>query len=475
MKNLKVACFFWGGMKLEKAMNSYIRNLFHDSVFYKNLCRIALPIALQNLIGASLNMVSTFMVGKLGEREIAAVGIANQHFLLFNFIILGLFGGCAAFISQFWGKRDTKNIRKVLGLGLISGISISIIFTIAALLIPERIIAIFNTDKEVIRIGSSYLKIACFSYIFVAITNNYIFSLRCVEKAAAPMIISGFALFCNGLITYTLVFGNFGFNAMGVEGAAVAIVISRAIETSILLTYIYSTGNVLAAKFNELIGQSKEFIKKITKTVIPVIINEVCWGLGIIVYSVAYARIGTGAMASIQIGNTIQNLFIVVALGMASASVVMIGSRIGANDESTGIVYAKKFGVLSALAGVLIALLLAISVQLILPMFNISGRVYHDTSLILYIIALSVPVKTFNIVVITGILRAGGDTNYSLALEAMTMWLIGVPLAFIGVFLFNLPVYVVAALVTIEEIVKLIFALKRLTSNKWVRNLIHNM
>lgn len=475
MKTSKGFAFLKGGIKVERAVNGFIRDLFYDSAFYKSLLKIALPIAMQNLIGASLNMVSTFMVGKLGEREIAAVGIANQHFLLFNFIILGLFGGCTAFISQFWGKRDSKNIRKILGFGLVSGVIIALLFTIAALMIPEKIISIFNTDSEVIRIGSSYLKIACFSYIFVAITNNYIFSLRCVEKAAVPMIISGCALLLNGILNYALIFGNLGFKAMGVEGAAMTIVISRMIETVALLAYIYSTGNVLAAKVNELFGYSKDFIKRVIKTVVPVILNEICWGLGIIVYSVAYGRIGTEAMASIQIGNTIQNLFIVVAFGMASASVVMVGSRIGANDEGTGIVFAKRFGLLGAVAGTLIGLLLAISVQFILPAFNISSVVFHDTSLILYIIALSVPIKTFNIIVITGILRAGGDTNYSLGLEATTMWFIGVPFAFIGAFVFNLPIYLVVALVTVEEIVKLVFALKRLVSNKWVRNLIHDM
>lgn len=451
------------------------KDLFNDSVFYRNLFKIAIPITIQNFIGSALNMIDTVMVGKLGEAQIASVGIANQVFFLFSLIIFGLYSGCGVFISQFWGIKDIKNIRRMLGIALYSGVFVSLIFTLFGLFIPDKIIGIFNNDKHVISIGASFLRILCLSYIFTAVTFCYSFSSRCIGNALVPMIISAIALLTNTVLNYILIFGKYGFEAMGVEGAALATLIARIVESIMMIIYIYKTKNVLSASFKEMTDLTKDFIKKSFKTITPVLLNEFCWGFGMVVYTIAYGNIGTKAMASIQICTTIQNLFMVVIFGMGNACTVMIGNKIGAGDEETGKLYAKRFSILSCIVGLLMSVGLYLSAPKILEFFNVSSSVLNSSLMILYITSAIMVIRVFNIILIVGILRGGGDVKYSLMAEASTMWLIGVPLAFLGSFLFKLPIHLVFALVTIEEIAKCIIGVIRLLSNKWIKNVIHNM
>ncbi|WP_129598372.1 MATE family efflux transporter [Anaerophilus nitritogenes] len=460
---------------MTKIIQNLYKYLFQDKKFYQNLYKIALPIIIQNFIASSLNMVDTMMIGRVGEIQIAAVGIANQYFFLFNLLLIGICSGCGIFISQFWGKRDIVNIKKVLGMGMIAGAVLATIFTVIALYIPNQIINIFNTDPKVISEGVKYLKIVCISYIFTAITFNFGFASRCIENAILPMIVSSFALLFNTFFNYVFIFGNFGSKAMGVEGAALATLLARIIEASLLVGYIYFSKGVLAAKCSEMFSLSKDFIKKVLDTVIPVVLNEGCWGLGFVVYSVAYGRIGMQAMAAVQICNTVQNVFMVFIFGMSNASVVMIGNQIGAGHEDQAKIYAKRFSLLACLVGICLASILAISAPFILSFFNISDTVYHSALMILYINAGILLIRVFNCLLIVGILRAGGDAKRALFIEAFTMWCIGVPLAFLGAFYFKLPVHYVVALVTVEELFKFILGIPRLLSNKWIRNITENM
>lgn len=446
------------------------KNLFGDKVFYSKLLKIALPVVIQNFIASSLNMVDTMMIGKVGEAEIAAVGIANQYFLLFSLFITGFTSGCSIFISQFWGKRDKKSIKKILGIGLIISLLISIIFTAIALSMPHKIILFYNKDANVVKLGADYLVIVSISYIFTAITFNYGIGLRCIEKATVPMLISMVALLVNTVLNYTFIFGNFGFKPMGVKGAAIATVIARIIESSATIIYVYHKKTVLAVKPREMISADKVFFTKCIRTIIPVVLNEVCWGLGMTVYSAVYGRIGTRAIASVQICTTVQNLFMVISFGLANASTVMIGHEIGASDEKKGKLYAKRFAVLGVIAGLILGIIIALSANVILSIFTVSEEVIQDSLKILYITALVMIVRVFNITLIVGILRGGGDAKTPLFIEAFTMWCIGVPLALLGAFVFKLPVYWVVALSTAEEMSKFVIGLRRLRSNKWIRN-----
>ena len=210
-----------------------------DRKFLSNMLKIALPIMIQNLVTSSLNMADTIMVGKLGEVEIAAVGIANQYFFLFTMILTGLCGGCSVFISQYWGKKDFTNIKRMLGLGLVSALFVSIVFMAAGFFSPETIISLFNKESIVIDLGGKYLLIVLFSYIFTAVTFVYGYSLRSIGNTVAPLVVNIAALLCNVFFNYVLIFGKLGAPALGVEGAAIATLIARVLEAIILVILVY--------------------------------------------------------------------------------------------------------------------------------------------------------------------------------------------------------------------------------------------
>ena len=170
---------------------------FCDKDFYSKMLKLSLPVMAQNLIVSLLNMVDTIMVGNLGETEIAAVGTANQYFFFFHMFLIGLSAGCSVFIAQYWGKGDLKNIKRILGIGLISAITISLLFMFIGFINPELVIALFTNEKAVIELGAGYLKIVLFSYVFTGITFVYSFSLRSIGNATLPMFISGVALVFN--------------------------------------------------------------------------------------------------------------------------------------------------------------------------------------------------------------------------------------------------------------------------------------
>ncbi len=442
-----------------------------DRKFLSNMLKIALPIMIQNLVTSSLNMADTIMVGKLGEVEIASVGIANQYFFLFTMILTGLCGGCSVFISQYWGKKDFANIKRMLGLGLVSALFVSIVFMVAGFISTDTIISLFNRDSIVIDLGGKYLFIVLFSYIFTAVTFVYGYSLRSIGNTVAPLIVNIAALLCNVFLNYVLIFGKLGAPALGVEGAAIATLTARVLEAIILVILVYKDNGVLAANVTELLDLSMGFFKKSYSIILPVLLNDVLWAMASLIYSVVYGRMGTGATAAIQICNTVSNMFMVVTFGMASASAIMVGNSIGEGKEDQAVDYAKKFMAVSLIISIILGLSLALTAPLILDLFNISIEVRSSTLIMLYIISFIFVIRFLGMVIIVGILRGAGDARSSLIIEGSTMWFIGVPLTIMGAFLFKLPVHMVYALAILEEVVKFILGLMRLKSRKWINNI----
>ncbi|KAB3530706.1 MATE family efflux transporter [Alkaliphilus serpentinus] len=448
---------------------------FKDRGFYIKLLAIALPIALQNLISSSLNMVDTLMIGRLGEIEIASVGLANQFFFLFVLLLFGINSGVSIFTSQFWGKGDTSNIRKVLSLAIILGGGLSAAFAAGALFFPQLILRIFTNDAEVIKLGASYLRIVSVSYIFTAFSFAFSFTLRSIGNAKLTMFVSTISLLTNTLLNYLFIFGFGNIPSMGVAGAAIATLISRAIEMLLIIFYVYNYQKELAIRRLKDFKHSKTFVIRILNTTIPVILNEGFWALGMTMYSISYARISTEAIAAVQITNTVQSIFMVVSMGLGNACAIMIGNVIGAKEETKAIEYAGRFSVLGTLAGFVIGILMFIASPLIIGFFNISPQVQFNAQRILYIIAFFMAFKFFNTLLIIGILRSGGDTKFSMFLEMGSVWLYGVPMAFIGAHVLKLPIYWVIALVSFEEIIKGIVGIYRVLSKKWVKNVIETM
>lgn len=445
---------------------------FKDHKFYTKLFAIAIPIILQNLISSVLNMVDTVMVGALGEAQIAAVGLANQVFFVFFLLIYGINSGCGIFIAQYWGSKDEDNIRRTVGFSVVVGAIVGVLFTLIAFYLPKQIMQLFTVDQAVIEYGIGYMRYVSLGYVLTSISIAYSFAARNIGDVKTPMIISTISLIMNGCFNFILIFGYLGFPRLEVEGAAIATVAARLFETLALIYWVYvlRKGKVISPKLRDIKRLNIKFIKNILVTAIPVILNDVFWALGMTMYSAAYARIGTTAIASIQIANTVQNIFIVISIGLASSCAVMLGNEIGSDNKEKAIAYAKRFLRIGALVGLLLGFLLILISPVVLIMFSNTYAVQQSARKILLIMGLFLWARFMNNILVVGILRSGGDTTFSMILETCSVWLVGVPLAFAGALWWNLSVYWVYTLISLEELIKIYFGMFRVKSNKWVRD-----
>ncbi|MFA9423862.1 MAG: MATE family efflux transporter, partial [Sedimentibacter sp.] len=291
-------------------------------------------------------------------------------------------------------------------------------------------------------------------------------------RPKVPMKISAITFVTNTALNYILIFGKLGMPAMGVKGAAWGTVIARSLEIIVTFYAVYSTEGVLAAKIKDLLSWNKNFLYKYIKTTYPVILAEGAWSLGQVMYSIAYAKLGAEATAAVQITNTIQNIFFVLVRGLANACTVMIGSKIGAGDEEEAYEYAKNFMILATLLGIFLGAILAVTPNLVLKLFSGIDPALHELSRkLLIVMGLTFVIRVLGATGIVGVLRGGGDTTFGMILDAGTVWIIGVPLAFAGAMIFHLPVYLVFAIVTIEEVIKIILIIPRILSKKWIKNI----
>ncbi|HHT64688.1 MAG: MATE family efflux transporter [Caldicoprobacterales bacterium] len=451
-----------------------LNDLFEDRKFYQTLLKLAIPIAAQNFVASTVNMVDTVMIGQLGETEIAAVGQANQLFFLFALMLFGVISGSAIYTAQYWGVRDIKNIRRVQGLALISACAVAGVFTLIALFFPMQAMRVYSKDPVVVDTGVRYLRIVGLSYIFTAVSFSYASILRSTEQPKLPMFISIISLIANAVLNYILIFGKLGSPALGVEGAALATLIARVVETALMLIIVYTGKYVPAARIRELLDVSREFTVRFFRTAVPVILNESIWALGVSIYSIVYGRIGTSAVAAVNISGTVTNLAMVLFQGMSNAAGVMIGNRIGAGEEEHAYIYAKRLLALGPALAVLMGCLLALSSGFFAGFYNVPQEVQLYAVRLLIAFSLLMPFKMFNLINIVGVLRSGGDTRYSLFLDTAGVWGIGIPLALAGGLLLQLPVYWVYFLAGLEEVFKLVLGLRRFRSRKWINNLIHN-
>lgn len=452
----------------------YFNGIREDKKFLKKTVAIAIPITLQLLLNTILNLVDTMMIGTLGQSTIAAVGLANKVFFVFTLLTFGVVSGSSILTAQYWGVKDIKNIRRVLGMSLLIGLTGSIIFVIGGVFFPNDVMRIFTPNEGTIAIGASYLIIVAISYPLTAITNCYVSLLRAVNMVKAPVIITIISICVNIILNYTFIFGHFGAPALGVQGAAIATVTARIIECLSILGVVYITKSPAAARIKEMICFDKEFIKVYFKTVSPVIANEFMWGLGVSLYSLVYGRMGDEAVAAITITQNVEQIYVVIFQGLSSATAVILGNELGANKLEKADRYAKYFVILQFALTVVLGIICFIIKQPLITMFSVEENIAVDISRCLIVFIAYLPFRMFNLINIVGILRSGGDTTASLLLDITGVWCVGIPMAFIGGMVLGLPIYLVYAMVTFEEAYKFVLGMKRYKQKKWCKNIVQN-
>jgi putative MATE family efflux protein len=444
-----------------------------DKLFFKRLTLIAIPILLQNLLSASLNFIDVFMIGNLGEASVAAVGSANQFFFVYSMLIFGLASGTAIFTAQYWGKKDIRGIRSIMGIGLGLTISIALLFTVATLLFPQKSISIFSSDPEVIKLGGGYMQIIACVFLFTALSSIYSAVLRSTENVIYPMVASLSGVILNTVLNYIFIFGKLGFPRMGVIGAAIATLIARIVEASIILIITYIRKLPAAIRVQDMNAIFGKQIKPYLKRTLPVVLQSVGWSAGFSMYTVIYGHLNTDYLAAFNIAGSIERLCHIFFTSLGSACAIMVGNRIGADEEEHAHGYARNFLMIGFLLSIILSTFLTFLRTPIVSYYTgltATSRTYIIN--ILLVMACIMWAKSFNIVFHMGIFKAGGDTLFSMAVDVGGVWLIGVPIALVAGFVFHLPVHLIVACVTAEEIIKMIIGFIRYRSGRWINNLV---
>lgn len=455
-------------------MLSKTSKFFGDKAFWRVTLRLALPISIQNMLTGSFQLIDTLMVSRLGDVALSSVGMAGQFSWLMNLVSLGLCSGMSVFAAQYWGVKDYKAMRRVLGIALSVAAVLSALFFFPAFLASDFVLGIFNKDPAVISTGSAYMKIAAFSYPAVVLTIILSGFLRSIEKVKVPMYVSAVTTVLNAFLNYGLIFGKFGFPEMGVCGAATATCVSSWAGPVLLVLISVIQKNHLAQRPRELLSFRLSHVREFFKKAIPVVCNESLWALGIVILNAVYSNMGYECYAAVTILKTISDLSFAFFVGLGNASVIMVGKSVGSGKIERAVTDAKRFSVLIPLTAFLVGGLIVIFRAPLISIFNmgenISVLTLETAMAISLFVGLEMPLRMISYTQVVGIFRSGGDTFTGMLCDLGSLWLVSIPAVLVCSKLFSLPfiaVFITAYLA--EDLPKGFFCMKHFFSLKWLK------
>lgn len=437
--------------------------------YWKQILLIAVPVSLQNLLVASLSGIDQIMVGQLGTKYVAGVGIGFKIPNLFVITITAI-GTCVGImVSQYFGAKNKQCMLKSLIGNLIFAILTFFLFLIPSLIFSKEIISFFTKDTDVIPVAVNYYKIILFAFIPMTVRALLTAYIRSIKKIKVVVGASMISVISNTTLNYILIFGKLGMPRLGYIGAAIATVISIYIECIILLvSFIKEIKDYNFDKF--MIKIEGSFYKKILIILVPVIINEFLWGLGDTLYSLIYSRMGTTEMAAITLTYPLQNACIGLFQGIAAASGIIVGNLLGEGNKEEAYSYSRFFMKIGIFGGIILAGILFLINRFYVSLFNVDSAVTSLTYQMVIVYAVVVWIKISNMIGGGGIIRSGGETKITLYMDLGT-WVIGIPLGFIMAFVFNLSLPAVYLFISLEEFVRLIITVVVIRSRKWMVNI----
>ena len=451
-----------------------LSNYLGDKPFWRVALRLALPVSIQNVLSSSFQLVDTMMVSRLGDLTLSAVGMAGQWAWLVNLLGFGLCSGMSVFASQYWGVKDYKGIRRVVGMGTICCLVLSLAFFLVAALWPAWVIRLFNQDAAVIEVGCRYLRIACWSYPAVTLMNVLSTALRSTERVKLPMFIAAATTAANAVVNYGLIFGKLGLPELGVAGAAVATCISSWLGPILLLICSAVQKNILIGPVRELLDFGWRDLGAFFSRALPVVVNEGLWALGMLVLNIVYSNMGYEYYAGMTIFKTFSDLAFAFYVGMGNACVIMVGKSIGSGKIRRGITDATRFTVLTPLLGLLVGALFIVLRRPLVSVFstgeNLSALTLQTALSVTLFCSAEVCLRNIPYIMVTGMFRSGGDTLYGMLIDLGCLWLFAIPMALLSANVLHLPFLTVVIIAYLsEDVPKCLLCLLHFRSMKWLR------
>lgn len=440
----------------------------HKRSLRKEIVRLAFPIALQQFMTALVGACDAIMLGKLSQDAMSAVSLATQVTFVFNLFMFAFMAGENMFVAQYYGKGDYKGISQVFSLVTKICGCIAVVFLAGSLFFPEQLMRILTNEETLIVLGSEYLRVIGISYVFSGIAQTFLAIMKNCGAVNMSTLINGVMVILNIVLNAVFIFGLSGFPKMGIKGAALATVLATVVQ------FLWSVGYVLcrirAVKFSLRSCEKKLFGRFWQKTV-PLLINNLAWGIGFSMYSVIMGHLGTDAVAANGIANISKNLVVCFCLGLGNAGSIIVGNRLGADRLQEAKEVGETLTKTAIIAGIVSGLVLIALSPFITKMVDLTPTARGYLQKMLLISSYYIAGKSVNCMTIGGIFAAGGDSKFGMLCDSVTLWCIIVPLGCICAFILKLPVMVVYFVLNLDEIIKLPVVYKHYKKYKWIKNL----
>ena len=440
-------------------------------IFYRKLWGLVFPIAIQNLMTALVSASDAFMLGFVSQTSLSAVSLATQIRFVHNLFMLALTIGATTLAAQYWGKGDTDSVEEILAIVLKISMAVSVVFFIAAMFFSGFLMRIFTNDIKLIQAGIPYLRIVSVSYLFMGFSQIYLCIMKNSGRTAKSTIYGSVAVVINIGFNVIFIFGLAGFPAIGIAGAALATTVSRALE---LLLTIYENmhRSLVCVRLKYIRNSSKKLKKDFWHYTTPVLGNELVWGCGFTMFSVIMGHLGSDAVAANSVANILKNIIACVCNGIGIGAGIIVGNELGKGEMERAREYGNRLFKLAVFAGAVSGLiLLAVSPVLRIFTGSLSAQAHSYLKNMMYICTYYMIGKSVNATVIAGVFCAGGDTKFGLKCDAVTMWVILIPIGMITAFVLKLPIMVVYFIISMDEIIKLPAVYRHYKKYNWVRNL----
>ena len=434
----------------------------------KEIVRLALPIALQQFMTALVGACDAIMLGKLSQDAMSAVSLATQVTFVFNLFMFAFMAGENMFVAQYYGKGDYTGISQVFSLVTKICGCIAVVFLAGTLFFPEQLMRILTNEETLIVLGSEYLRVIGISYVFSGIAQTFLAIMKNCGAVNMSTLINGVMVILNIALNAVFIFGLSGFPKMGIKGAALATVLATVVQ------FLWSVGYVLcrirAVKFS-LRSCEKKLFGRFWQKAVPLLINNLAWGIGFSMYSVIMGHLGTDAVAANGIANISKNLVVCFCLGLGNAGSIIVGNRLGADRLQEAKEVGETLTKTAIIAGIVSGLVLIALSPFITKMVDLTPTARGYLQKMLLICSYYIAGKSVNCMTIGGIFAAGGDSKFGMLCDSVTLWCITVPLGCICAFILKLPVMVVYFVLNLDEIIKLPVVYKHYKKYKWIKNL----
>ncbi len=445
--------------------------LTRDRSFYSSLFRLAIPIAMQNLLTFMVGFADSVMVGRLGDTAISGVYMGNKVMVVFQLFMMGIEGALVVLASQYWGKQDKGSIKTLISIATRFGLFISIIFTVVSALFPSEVVRIFTPDAAVIEAGADYLRIVAFSYTFYCITHILISSMRSVETARIGFYVSLSTLFVDISLNYILIFGVEGIiPAMGIKGAATATLLARVSETIIMLFYVKFKDKKLSIVISDLKRFDRDIVGDFLRFGMPIVGGNVVWSINGIVASMILGRISPEVIAAVGVTDTLNNLAYVVMTGLGGAVGIITAKTVGSGRIEKIKEYSRTVQVLFLGLGIVTGVALYFIRVPFVGLYDISPEAHGIAMQLTIVLAVTMVGTCYQAACLAGLVKSGGDIGFVFKNDTIFVFLVVLPSAFIA-WQLGAPTWAVFAALKCDQILKCFVAVVKINSYNWIKNL----